>query len=109
MDLMDLDNKIKTIILVACDTDFVPILNKLKEKGIKVILYYYTDKIRKSKFSMSNHLIDACTPNCKFMIKKEHFEKSYRSKEQKIQINLSNSSNRTLSESINFLKESYNK
>ena len=77
MDLLEapIERGIKTIILIACDTDFVPILNKIrKEKGIKVILYYYTDKQRRSKFSMSNHILTACDKTV--LLTKEFFTKN---------------------------------
>ncbi len=70
--------KTKTIIIITSDTDFVPVLNELRKSGINVILYHFTDKIRKSKFSMSNHLSKACD-KC-VMITKEHYEKSVRRK-----------------------------
>jgi uncharacterized LabA/DUF88 family protein len=60
MDLMEvpLDNEnIKKIILIACDSDFVPVVKRLQEKGIKIILYTYYQKSRDEKFSTSNHLI----------------------------------------------------
>lgn len=81
MDMVFLRAKspqIKKIILVACDTDFVPILNELRKTSIEVILYYYTDRIRNSIFSMSNHILTATDK--KYLIKKEHFEKSFRQK-----------------------------
>ena len=66
---------IKNIIILACDTDFVPILNKIREEyNIFVILAYYFDYKRKSTFSMSNHIFTACDK--KLLIKKEHLEKS---------------------------------
>ena len=66
---------VKTIIILTCDTDFVPILNKMREEhGIRVILYYYTDRQRESKFSMSNVLHTACDK--KVLLTKEHFEMS---------------------------------
>jgi uncharacterized LabA/DUF88 family protein len=64
MDLCQepLARKICTIIIIAADTDFVPILNELRIRHqIKVILYYFTDRHRKSIFSMSNHLLTAVT------------------------------------------------
>lgn len=64
MDLCEetVSRKINTIILLAADTDFVPVLNHLRaNKGIKVILYYFTDRVRGSLFSMSNHLLTACS------------------------------------------------
>ncbi len=63
MDLTEAPQEwgIKTVILLACDTDFTPILNNLREKKqIKVILYYYTDRQRNSIFSMSNRILTAC-------------------------------------------------
>jgi len=62
MDLMDVvaQRKINKIIIVTCDTDFVPILKKVMESGVEVILYYYNDYVRGSKFSMSNHIQTAC-------------------------------------------------
>ncbi len=52
---------IRTIILLAADTDFVPVLNQIRSKnGIRVILYYYTDWQRRSIFSLSNYLLTAC-------------------------------------------------
>ncbi len=62
MDLMTncSSEDIKTIIVMTCDTDFVPILNEIRKSGIKVILYFFNDYIRGSKFSMSNYLLTAC-------------------------------------------------
>jgi uncharacterized LabA/DUF88 family protein len=76
MDLMTIpaQKSIKTIILVSCDTDFVPILKQIQEKGLKVILFYYNDFIRGSTFSMSNHILDTCPENV--LITKEQLEKS---------------------------------
>ena len=62
---------IEKVILLSSDTDFVPLINDLKEDGIEVILAYFTDKRRKSAFSLSNHLWKACKN--KILIKKEHF------------------------------------
>ena len=74
-----LEKEIKTIILLASDTDFVPILNMLRTKqGIKVILYYYTDKKRDSKFSMSNFLLTACD-EC-IILSEQDFTKNLRKK-----------------------------
>ncbi|HLC90535.1 MAG TPA: NYN domain-containing protein [Candidatus Nanoarchaeia archaeon] len=74
MDLMSfaISKKYKKIILLACDTDFVPVIRKLeKDDGITTILYYYSDRIRKSKFSMSNEILDICRE--KSLLTKEHF------------------------------------
>ncbi len=79
MDLIEepIKRDIKTIILIACDTDFVPILNNLrKEKDIRVILFYYTDRKRNSNFSMSNHILTACDK--KVLLQQDHFIENIR-------------------------------
>jgi len=53
---MDFPN-VKKIILVSSDSDFVPVINKLKKQGIKTILYTYYDKKRNSNFSRCNDLV----------------------------------------------------
>lgn len=54
--------EIKKIILVSSDTDFCPVIEDIKRRrGIEVILYTYFDKIRGSKFSLSNELIKCCS------------------------------------------------
>ncbi|MFH1587895.1 MAG: NYN domain-containing protein [Candidatus Diapherotrites archaeon] len=69
------ERKIQTIVLLACDTDFVPILNKLRNKHqIKVILYYFMDRKRKSAFSMSNHILTAC--DSKILLSEECFKRN---------------------------------
>ena len=62
MDLFEICTKkeVETIIILACDTDFVPILNRIRKMDIEVILYFYNDYIRGSAFSMSNHILTAC-------------------------------------------------
>lgn len=52
---------IKKIILIACDSDFVPVIGMLINKGIDVILCSYYERKRDTEFSRSHHLIDACT------------------------------------------------
>jgi len=74
MDLFRTPQSIRTVILIACDTDFVPILNELRSRGMYVILYYFTDRVRNSKFSMSNHIMNACD-RCVLLTEK-HFKKS---------------------------------
>jgi uncharacterized LabA/DUF88 family protein len=76
MDLFDVsrDRSIETFLLVTCDTDFVPILNKLRELGIKIVLFYFSDFERKSRFSMSNHILTACDK--KVLLTPEHFKNS---------------------------------
>ena len=60
---MDLTNvpikypQIKNIILISSDSDFVPVIENLKENGISAILYTYYEKARDTPFSRSNHLI----------------------------------------------------
>jgi len=74
MDLLKTAQKsiVETIILLTADTDFVPIINEIrKDHKIKVILAYFTDRQRKSAFSLSNHLWDVCED--KILIQKEHF------------------------------------
>ncbi|MEK6912882.1 MAG: NYN domain-containing protein [Nanoarchaeota archaeon] len=63
---------IDKIILVACDTDFCPVVDDIKKRGIKVILYTYFDRIRDTPFSRANHLISCCS-NC-YQLKKQDFE-----------------------------------
>lgn len=79
MDLIEetIGRKIKTIILLACDTDFVPVLNKIRSKDqIKVVLYYFTDRKRDSLFSMSNHILTAC--DMKTLLTDEYFKRNIR-------------------------------
>ena len=77
MDLIETayENKVKNVILVACDTDYVPVIKELREKHkVVVYLFHYTDRIRDSKFSLSNHLESSCD-KCT-LLTKEHFERS---------------------------------
>lgn len=80
MDLLSLENckdNIKKVIVLICDTDFVPVLEKLrKEKKIFVIVAYYSDFIRDSDFSMSNHLWNIADD--RILIDKSFFERSLR-------------------------------
>jgi len=81
---MDLNNEpidrgIKTIIVLAGDTDFVPIFNSIRKKyNIKIILYYFSDMKRKSIFSMSNHILTACSS--KQLLTKDFFTKNLQEK-----------------------------
>ena len=52
---------VNKIILVACDTDFCPVVEDVKRRKIIVILYTYFDRIRESSFSRANHLISCCS------------------------------------------------
>jgi uncharacterized LabA/DUF88 family protein len=78
MDLFEICSRgdIRAIVILTCDTDFVPILNRIRGMGIKVILYYYSDFIRGSRFSMSNHILTACDK--KVCIDLDLFKKSKR-------------------------------
>lgn len=51
--------EIKNIIIIASDSDFVPVIDNLKKRGIKIILYTYYEKGRKATFSTSNELINS--------------------------------------------------
>ncbi|MBU3896616.1 MAG: NYN domain-containing protein [Nanoarchaeota archaeon] len=75
MDLMEVPNDIKTIILFTSDTDFVPVIKEIRNrKKINVILYYYSDRKRNSNFSMSNHIINVC--DISKLITKDFFDRS---------------------------------
>jgi len=73
MDLLKVPKKenVNTLIILTSDTDFVPIIKDIKSEGIKVILAYFTDKKRKSAFSLSNHLWKAVDD--RILIKREFF------------------------------------
>jgi uncharacterized LabA/DUF88 family protein len=76
MDLMSLpleNPKIKSVILIASDSDFVPIINHLKKFEIDVFLYTYFERQRDSKFSTSNKLLGAVKRYTK--LTKEDFQK----------------------------------
>jgi uncharacterized LabA/DUF88 family protein len=73
IDLVRNAAKMKSFILVACDTDFVPAINDIREKNkVKVILYYFKDK--NSKFSMSDHILSVCDK--KVILEKDDFDKA---------------------------------
>ena len=60
IDLMSvpLEHKeVKEVILIANDSDFVPVVEKLTQLGIRVILYTHYSKKRESSFSRSNELL----------------------------------------------------
>ena len=50
-------SNVNKIILILCDSDFVPAINQLKKEGIEVILYTYFERKRDSKFSRYNELL----------------------------------------------------
>ena len=77
MDLMDMlidYPQIKRIILIATDSDFVPLIKKLKERKVSTILYTYYEKIRNTPFSISNHLIQSVHKY--ILLTKQDFENS---------------------------------
>ncbi len=60
MDLTNVPVKypnVKRIVLIASDSDFVPVIKNLEEQGVKTILYTYYQKKRNTNFSRSNDLI----------------------------------------------------
>ena len=64
MDLMriPLEHKeIKKIILIASDSDFVPIVEYLQKIGLEIILYTHYTKKRSTNFSRSNALLQTVT------------------------------------------------
>jgi uncharacterized LabA/DUF88 family protein len=60
-DVREIYPDIKQIILIASDSDFVPVIERMKQKGIEVIIYTYFDRKRGSKFSTSNHLLNVAS------------------------------------------------
>lgn len=74
IDLMSIPiehKDVKNIILIANDSDFVPVVKKLRELNIEVILYTYYSKKRQSSFSRSNELLKIVSKYVK--IDKEDF------------------------------------
>ena len=77
MDLMMVPikyKKIKEIILIACDSDFVPVIKNLNVLGVKTSLFTYFDKKRGSNFSTSNELMQTVSKS--IAISKKDFENS---------------------------------
>ena len=75
MDLMRFDRIFKNIhkiILVICDSDFIPAVEQLKKEGIEVIIYTYFDRVRGSPFSRYNELLNSASRWVK--LKEEDFE-----------------------------------
>jgi uncharacterized LabA/DUF88 family protein len=73
IDMIRNASLIKNFILVTCDTDFVPAIKDVKVKDqVKVIIYYFKDFLKNSKFSMSDHILDVCDK--RILLKKEDFE-----------------------------------
>jgi uncharacterized LabA/DUF88 family protein len=76
MDLLILPEKlgVKTVIILTCDTDFVPVIKEVKKRGIKVILYYYTNPSNVKQFAMSYYLTNVC--DTKILLTKDILEKA---------------------------------
>lgn len=70
MDLLTcaFEKKAKNFILITADTDFVPVIEKIKKLNINIILYCVKNK--KRGLFLSNHLLDTC--NYVGLIKKEN-------------------------------------
>ena len=71
-DIREIYPSVKKIILIASDSDFAPLIERMKERGFQIILYTYFDRLRKSKFSTSNQLLNVASRWQK--LTKEHFE-----------------------------------
>ena len=75
LDMYDIKENfpdVKKIILIASDSDFVPVLERMKQKGFEIIIYTYFDRKRNSRFSTSNHLLKVASKWAK--LNKEDFE-----------------------------------
>ena len=77
LDMYDFKERyldIKKIILIASDSDFVPVIERMKQKGIEIILYTYFDRKRNSRFSTSNQLLKTASRWVK--LNESYFENS---------------------------------
>ena len=75
LDMFDIKENypyVKKIIIIASDSDFVPVIERMKQKNIEVILYTYFNRKRHSRFSTSNHLLKVASRWIK--LKSEDFE-----------------------------------
>jgi len=64
--------ELRSVILLSGDSDFVPVVKKLKSFGVNVILWTYFERNRRSPFSRSNYLISSVDKFTK--IEKKDFE-----------------------------------
>lgn len=74
MDMMRIPIEYKDIdkiILIASDSDFVPVVKQLNNLGVKTILYTHYQKGRTARFSTSNELIKSVYKYV--LLTKEHF------------------------------------
>lgn len=79
LDMYDIKEKypnIKRVILIASDSDFVPVIERMRQKNIEIILYTYFDRKRNSKFSTSNQLLNVASKWVK--LNSEDFEDNLR-------------------------------
>jgi len=84
IDLMSIPleyKEVKKIILLANDSDFVPVVEKLKRLGIETLLYTFYSKNRKSSFSRSNELLKTVSRYIK--LSKNDFDEAPLSKDNK--------------------------
>src|SRR3989344_7971534 len=70
---------IKQVVLLSGDSDFVPVVKKLKKQDIKVVLWTYFERKRESPFSKSNDLMKSVGECIK--ISKKDFENAIIKKE----------------------------
>lgn len=77
IDLMSVPleyQEVKKIILIANDSDFVPVVEKLRQLNIEIILFTHYSKNRDSSFSRSNELLKTVSKYVK--LSKEDFDTS---------------------------------
>lgn len=67
---LSLKKAIQCVIIIASDSDFVPVVRALQEEGIVVHLYYD----RNVSHNFSQQLVDECDD--RHQLKEEHFETS---------------------------------
>lgn len=78
IDLMSIPleyKHIKKIVLIANDSDFVPVIEHLRKLDIRTILHTYYEQGRKAKFSTSNELIKSVHKYV--LLSKDDFDKSF--------------------------------
>lgn len=75
MDMYDIKenyHNVNKVILIASDSDFVPLIERMRQRGFEIIIYTYFDRVRNSRFSTSNYLLKTATRWVKLV--KEDFE-----------------------------------
>lgn len=78
MDLLEepFKEKVKTIILIASDGDFVPVIDRIQQRGIKPILFYYFNYSIEPKTVVSQKLLEQIGNANAFVLKKEDLDKN---------------------------------